>query len=217
MACTKTGVSIAVMLSLSHAAYGGDLEVLIRDEAGNPVEGAVVELINTGLPQPADWPQSAVIDQINKEFVEPVIAIVAGTSVSFPNSDDVHHHVYSFSPTKRFELPLYTGDPAAPVVFETPGVVTIGCNIHDWMVGYIYIGESHLMAISDMEGVGKIVDLPAGTYTARMWHKGLGVGQELTEFTVEVPAAGVAQHSVSLTEQPAFATRRAPLPGLRSY
>ena len=87
-----------------------------------------------------------IVDQINLEFVPHVKPVVVGSPVYFPNKDDVRHHVYSFSPAKRFELPLYSGTPAAPVVFDRPGIVAIGCNIHDWMLGYIYVAETPYLA-----------------------------------------------------------------------
>ena len=87
-------------------------------------------------------PGREIVDQINLEFVPHVKPVVVGSPVYFPNKDDVRHHVYSFSPAKRFELPLYSGTPAAPVVFDRPGIVAIGCNIHDWMLGYIYVAET---------------------------------------------------------------------------
>ena len=90
--------------------------------------------------------RDAVVDQVDKEFTPKVNAILVGTSVIFPNHDNVRHQVYSFSPAKRFELPLYAGVPAQPVVFDTPGVVVLGCNIHDWMVGYVYVSESPYFA-----------------------------------------------------------------------
>ncbi len=72
--------------------------------------------------------------------------------VQFPNKDNIRHHVYSFSAARKFELPLYSGTPAQPVLFDKVGVVKLGCNIHDWMIGYIYVTETPYFGKSNAEG-----------------------------------------------------------------
>lgn len=198
-------------------SQAGELVMIVTDGEGLPKQGVVIEVISPRLPVPEDWPGTGVIDQVNKEFVNPVIAITENSVVSFPNSDDIHHHVYSFSDTKRFELPLYTGNTAQPVLFDKAGIVTIGCNIHDWMLGYIYVGQSHLMAVTDQHGLGSIANLPAGTYTVSLWHSGLRPGIALPEHSVAISADGISQYNVSLESQSVLPLRRAPLPGLRNY
>ncbi|MBF7072340.1 methylamine utilization protein [Glaciecola sp. MH2013] len=94
----------------------------------------------------------AVMDQVDEQFYPHILAIEKGTSVSFPNSDNIKHHVYSFSETKVFEQGLYKGRQAPPIVFEKSGVVDLGCNIHDWMLGYIYIADSALFAKTNKDG-----------------------------------------------------------------
>ena len=101
-----------------------------------------------------------------------MLAVRTGTSVSFPNSDDIRHQVYSFSPAKRFELRLYQGTPSEPVLFDKPGLVVLGCNIHDWMLGYIYVTDDPWFAVSDEHGRAAIADLPAGRYAVTLWHPG---------------------------------------------
>ena len=100
-------------------AAPGDLEAVVKDEHGKPVADAVVSLTP---PAAATRPRAspAIMDQQNKEFVPLVLPVAVGTSVRFPNRDNIRHHVYSFSSAKRFELPLYSGTPAAPVVFDKP-------------------------------------------------------------------------------------------------
>ena len=105
-------------------------------------------------------PRDNVVDQVDKQFVPKVQAVLVGTPVTFPNNDNVRHQVYSFSPAKRFELPLYAGVPAQPIVFDKPGVVVLGCNIHDWMVGYIYVSESPYFAKTGKDGKAVLADLP---------------------------------------------------------
>lgn len=111
----------------------------------------------------------AIMDQKHKQFVPHVLAIRTGSPVTFPNSDNIRHSVYSFSPAKRFELPLYSGEPAAPVEFETAGVVTLGCNIHDKMIGYIYVSDSPWFGVTDSDGRAGF-DVPPGEYSITFWH-----------------------------------------------
>jgi plastocyanin len=147
----------------------GSVEALVRDERGTPMADAVVSLTPPGavpLPRPAP----AVMDQHNKEFVPHVLPVLVGTPVAFPNRDNIRHHVYSFSRAKKFELPLYIGTPAAPVLFDRPGPVVLGCNIHDWMVGYVYVLPTPYFARTGDDGRARLADVPPGSYEARAWH-----------------------------------------------
>jgi plastocyanin len=139
--------------------------LVIVDQFDQPVENAVVELLNyQSQTLPSDI---AVMDQVDKQFSPKLLTIVAGQQVSFPNSDDIRHHVYSFSPAKPFELKLYAGTPKAPIVFENSGVVVLGCNIHDSMVGYIYVAQSPAIFVSNAQGE---VVLPEDASEYLLWH-----------------------------------------------
>ena len=98
---------------------------------GHALPGAVVTVQPLDGPVHHAAPLHAVIDQVNRAFAPDLLVIPVGSTVAFPNSDSVSHQIYSFSPTKRFQLPLYRGKPYPPVHFDQPGVVTLGCNIHD--------------------------------------------------------------------------------------
>lgn len=149
-------------VSVSAASLDADLV----DDKGQALGNAVLTLSGSGGPA-AD---SGVMDQRSLQFAPTVLAVRSGTSVHFPNSDNVRHQVYSFSPAKRFELRLYQGTPSEPVLFDKPGLVVLGCNIHDWMLGYIYVTDDPWFAVSDDSGKLKIDNLPAGTYQATLWH-----------------------------------------------
>ncbi|MDW7550374.1 methylamine utilization protein [Pseudoalteromonas peptidolytica] len=139
-------------------------QLLIVDESGMPLQHAVVELQSSAVKPIAN--DIAIMDQIDKAFVPFVLAIQPGQEVSFPNSDDIRHHVYSFSQTKPFELKLYSGTPNQPLMFEKAGIVVLGCNIHDSMVGYIYVAEQPVL-ITDAQG---LVNLPDNIDTVMVWH-----------------------------------------------
>lgn len=143
----------------------------VVDAKGAALGNAVVTL--QGPAGGVAAPGKAVMDQQEMRFVPSVLAVRTGTSVTFPNRDDIRHQVYSFSPTKRFELRLYQGTPSEPVVFDKPGLVVLGCNIHDWMVGYIYVTDDPWFAVSDAQGKVSFDDLPAGDYRVTLWHSAL--------------------------------------------
>lgn len=198
-------------------AYCASLHAEIRDPTGAPVVDAVI------VATPADGrkmeinPGTDIVDQINRQFVPYVKAVVVGTSVSFPNKDHIRHHVYSFSPAKRFELPLYSGVPADPVKFDTPGVVILGCNIHDWMIGYIYVSESPWFAVTDAQGRAEIKGLPVGSYHLRSWHPLMEIDEKATGQDVVLNDVSTSEVKWVLKLKPDIRPRRAPVGGMRGY
>jgi hypothetical protein len=99
-----------------------------------------------------------------------VSVVQVGTPVQFPNRDPIRHHVYSFSAAKTFEIKLYAGTPAAPIVFDKPGDVVLGCNIHDHMLAYVYVVDTPWFAKTDKDGQARIEGVPAGEYDLHLWH-----------------------------------------------
>jgi len=122
----------------------------------------------------------------------------------------VRHHVYSFSPAKKFELPLYQGVPASPVVFDKPGVVVLGCNIHDWMVAYVYVSESPHFSRTDAHGNAAIAELPAKAWTVRVWHPQLAGTEAQTTRTVDPGKQRRVEVSWTVDIKPEARVRRAP-------
>ena len=118
-------------------------------------------------------------------YVKPVFV---GSTVHFPNSDNIRHQVYSFSPAKKFELPLYAGIDAPPVTFDKAGVVVLGCNIHDWMIGYIYVSETPFYAKTGPLGTVSISDMPPGDYVVRIWHPSMDRAEDTTSRHITVSA-----------------------------
>lgn len=160
-------------MALAQSAGTASLTVNVVDHSGEPLQHAVVSL-HTALPAVADGSVIAVIDQRQLQFTPTVVAIQAGSSVSFPNHDDVRHHVYSFSHPNAFELKLYHGEDGKYQRFMHPGVVVLGCNIHDGMLGYLRVVDTPLFAGSDESGKLLIEDIVPGTYTMKIWHPDLG-------------------------------------------
>ena len=155
-------------LLLIAAAAGTNLTIEVRDGRGAAVTDAIVYAVPEAR-APGAPPRRAVMDQKNRMFVPHAMAVQTGTAVSFPNSDNVRHQVYSFSPAKKFQLPLYSGTPAAPVVFDKAGVVAIGCNIHDQMSAFIVVVDTPWFART-AEGRAELA-LPEGKYDVHVWHE----------------------------------------------
>jgi hypothetical protein len=109
------------------------------------------------------------MDQHDERFVPHILVVQTGTSVLFPNNDDVSHHVYSFSPTKSFELGLYKGQAYPPIVFDEPGIVVLGCNIHDGMLGYIRVVDTPYFTLTNEEGIAVVEGVPDGAYDVEVW------------------------------------------------
>jgi plastocyanin len=142
---------------------------------------------------------TAALDQRDSQFVPAVLVVQTGTVVTFPNSDHLRHQVYSFSPAKRFELPLYAGTAAKPVRFDQPGVVVLGCNIHDWMLGHIVVLDTPYFAKTGGQGAVTL-DVPPGQYQLRAWHPRLQ--NSAFDQRVIVTAQGLSQ-AITLGVPPA--------------
>jgi plastocyanin len=207
-ACTAALAVLGRPGPLAVGAAGAGLEAIVRDDAGQPLADAVVSVTTAGAPA-RPRATTAVMDQHDKTFVPNVLPVPVGTPVSFPNRDNIRHHVYSFSPAKRFELPLYIGTPAAPVVFDRPGVVVLGCNIHDWMVGYIYVSATPYFARTGEDGRARLADVPAGTHEARVWHPRMRLEPEKTAKPVTIAPGQPGQVAFVVALKP---ERRAPPP-----
>ena len=179
------------------SAYGEEsVQFKVVDQKGNPVANAVVSAKGEPKDQTA---QMAVMDQINSQFAPHVLVVQKNQSVRFPNSDDIRHHIYSFSQPKPFEIRLYKGEGSNPVTFEKPGVVVLGCNIHDQMLGYIYIAEHEITALTDENGVAT---LSTQANEFNIWHAKLSTSNsERVTVSRDTTASGAQLVSLSLLEE----------------
>jgi len=199
-----TGILIAAMFLLgTQPTSAADLKVRVKDDAGKPVADAVVYVsLRDGVPAKTPSRGHVVMDQRDKEFVPYVLPVQVGTSVQFPNSDNIRHHVYSFSPPKIFELPLYKGTPAGPILFDKPGVVALGCNIHDWMIGYVYVLETPYFEKTANNGEARLTALPTGAVDVRVWHPRLRDGTDKTLRPTTLSAGGETHVEFSIRLNP---------------
>ena len=160
----------ALFVVTTLSAQAATLTLQIKSVSGVPVEDAVVYLMsNQTLHLPIREP-NARIDQVNRMFVPSVSVVQTGTRITFPNKDNIRHHVYSFSKAKKFEIKLYADTPAKPVLFDQPGYVVMGCNIHDNMIAHMLVVDTPYFAVSDKRGVAQIMDVPPGEYSLIAWY-----------------------------------------------
>lgn len=182
-------------------ARADQLRASVVDQTGAPVADAVVYAMPIGAKAPPPKSATAIIDQIKRRFVPLVSVVQTGTAVSFPNRDNIEHDVYSFSPAKRFELHLYHGVPAKPVVFDQPGLVVMGCNIHDQMIAYLLVVDTPWFAKTDARGQASIDDVPAGAYRLAAWHYRMPAQQPHPTHDATAGAAQRVALTVQLTSE----------------
>jgi len=197
--CSRGGLSamLVCMLFLSAPMVkAAPQQVLITDQQGQPLADAVVELLDPANKAYRNKP--AEVAQQDLTFRPFVSAVQAGTPVDFPNQDKTRHHVYSFSPAKVFELKLYADKPEAPVLFDTPGVVALGCNIHDYMQAYVYVGESPFLVVTNEQGIATFDAMPAGAYQLKLWHP--WQDQDVSAQSVTLPLNS-AEFKITVTRQ----------------
>lgn len=164
--------------SVVAARGGGETRLRLIDSEASPIGDAVVWFAADG-PEPPPTAGPAVIDQVDKQFVPELTVIRRGTEVEFPNSDSVSHHVYSFAQPNDFELPLYRGDVRPAIRFEHVGIATLGCNIHDSMLGYIVVLDTSHYAITDGDGFAVFSEAPAPEASISVWSPRLDPSQPL--------------------------------------
>ena len=214
----KFTATLGLILGCAALAHSAELRVTVKDHKGRNIEDAVVVAvpIDPRNAQRFRPPQDAV-DQVDKQFVPYVKPVFVGSTVRFPNSDNIRHQVYSFSPAKKFELPLYGGTNAPPVIFDKPGVVVLGCNIHDWMIGYIYVSETPFFAKTGPQGTAAITDLPPGEYTVRIWHPSMDRAEETTNRHIALAAEAPVSAEWQVGLKPSIRVPRVPGGASPSY
>ncbi len=194
---------VAKILALALAAppgFAATVNVMVRDPLGNPLEDVVVWAMPKGAPPVRT--RSAAVEQRNKTFIPLVSVVQTGTLVNFPNRDEIRHHVYSFSPAKRFEIKLYAGTPVDPIAFDKPGEVVLGCNIHDHMIAYIYVVDSPWFAKTDKDGNARIDGVPSGEYEVNGWYYAQDKSPTAISMRLRADEAGSAAFSIGRRPMP---------------
>lgn len=157
--------------SATRAAAPASLTVQVVDANGIPVSDAVVELRTNAPPAgPIRFPWKMGMGQKNQQFVPGTLVVAKGSTVAFPNLDNVRHSIYSFSKPARFSIELYGRDQTRSQVFPIVGSVKLGCNIHDQMRGYIRVTDTPFAGKTDGNGYVTLTGMAAGAARITVWH-----------------------------------------------
>ncbi|HET8807836.1 MAG TPA: methylamine utilization protein [Methylophaga sp.] len=189
---------VGLSLVFSSGLALADMTFLVKDQHGKVLPDVVLEVVSEPI-QPGPNNDLGIMDQIDKAFVPELVIVQKGQLVDFPNSDNIRHHVYSFSPAKTFELKLYADRPKKPVLFDQHGVVVLGCNIHDSMVGYIYVAADKRTARTNQQGIAQ---LPVTSENSQIsvWHSNQSEGPEHLEiYTISALEQSADKHYYIVT------------------
>ncbi len=183
--------SMIVAFALPMAAHATTVAIDVRGFDGKPLPGAVVTIETPKAPG-VTVRGPYMIEQRDIAFQPHVLIVPVGATVGFPNRDRVRHHVYSFSKVKKFDLKLYGQEDARTVLFDRPGVVPLGCNIHDSMSGFVFVTATPFAALTDQAGHVSITGVPAGTGMVRVWHPSIRAPDSTASQPIDVAATGFA-------------------------
>lgn len=172
MHCVTRHLIIACLLLTALPLAAASLTVKIVDADGAAIPDVALAVFPMATEPPVRKAETVEIVQRDKTFIPLMTAIRTGDAIRFPNLDTVRHHVYSFSAAKIFELKLYLGTPPAPVVFDKPGVVVLGCNIHDHMVAYVVVSDTVWNAVTGPDGLARFDGLADGDYALQTFRAG---------------------------------------------
>ncbi len=162
------------LLLAEEAMLSGEVTILDRNhrplsDASNVVVFLDTVKGNQGFKPPL---QNPVLASQDMSFVPPVLCVLAGSTVGFPNKDDMFHNVFSLSKTKAFDLGLYGPGQEKTVTFEKTGLVKIYCNIHENMKAYILVLGNPYFTLTGKDGRYRLKDVPPGTYALVCWYHG---------------------------------------------
>ena len=202
------------LIVLPLTSFSAEISITVKSTSGSLVTDAVATF--TAKKNKRIKSKTYIIDQINKTYVPHVKIIPVGSKISFPNKDNIRHHVYSFSDAKKFELPLYEGTPTKPVTFKKKGIVTLGCNIHDWMRGYIFISDTPYYGLSNTSGKIVIKNIPKGKYSLNIWHPRIKNYAKSKPVIIKITKNKTVLEKV-ISLKPSFKIRRAPKAKRRRY
>jgi plastocyanin len=192
---------VSLCLIAAHAA-AVTLTVQVSDLAGKPVADAVVYVETDGAAPLPKLLKAAEIEQRGLKFLPLVTVIQTGSHIAFPNNDKVKHHIYSFSPAKKFDQKLYSGVMAAPQVFDKAGTVVLGCNIHDRMIAYVKVVDTPFFGKTDASGAVRIELPAAGKVSVKVWHYNTAAGAVTEQAVTVKPGEAAPAQSFKLPMKP---------------
>jgi plastocyanin len=208
----RFGISLFIatlLLNSDLSTAAGTLTVSVKTTDGSSLPNSQVSVVyltgNGSDKMPSRHSSTPEMAQQNLQFSPYVKVVQRNVDVTFPNKDDVAHHVYSFSKKNAFELPLYFDQKIPSRAFSNTGQVSLGCNIHDWMLGFVLVVDTPLHA--QFDGQAAIIDdIPSGTYTLHFWHPGMDRRENITKSII------IAENSQAQTIQLQYQVKALPQP-----
>ncbi|MEO8500142.1 MAG: hypothetical protein ABI565_04450 [Vicinamibacteria bacterium] len=149
------------------AILAGRVTLLLPPKVKIDPGGAVVFV--PGLTLSGQGPARASITSRDKRFDPRVLAVSAGTKVTFPNVDSIYHNAFSLSPGNNFDMGLYRKGASRDVVLKNPGIVRVYCNIHPDMAASVVVVEGNAFALVHADGSYRIEGLPPGPHEVHIW------------------------------------------------
>jgi plastocyanin len=176
-------VASGAMAWVEAATLRGTVAMIARDgESGDPA-GAIVWI--DGAPGGSNGAWRGSIETRNKTFDPSVVAVPAGSTVSFPNADPILHNVFSLSRGNRFDLGLYGQGEGHEVAFRNPGIVRVYCNVHPQMEAFIVVTPGRWLTRVETDGSFVIADAPVGRYELRVWDRRSGSSARTVELAAD--------------------------------
>ena len=169
--------SVGLLPALGHAE---SLQVALRDIDNLPVKEVAVYLESHDAKSASSMNHPREISQVDRKFSPYVSVVRKGESINFSNQDEITHHVYSFNGPTRFSFKLKKDEHMLSDPFTETGVIAMGCNIHDWMSGYMLVVDTPYYALTDSEGKVAFNDLPSGEYHLKAWHPQMAGGEAIS-------------------------------------
>lgn len=177
-------LSLITVIPKTASAYA----VKITDLINTPIKDVIVALVPEMPVADNAQIRQTEIHQIDYMFEPRIKVIQTNTTVNFPNYDPIHHNIYSFSETKKFSISLYKEE-RPQILFDTEGVVTLACNIHDWMLGYVIAVDTPYYGITGDNGIAHISNLPEGEYSLKYWHPSIPPSEGIQTYPHEINTA----------------------------
>jgi plastocyanin len=177
----------------SGSGKDGSISGKVKVPSGEPVAYVYVENVTGQLVNG----KKVQIEQSNKQFAPGWAVVEKGTTIEFPNQDNIYHNVFSRSSGNTFDLGLYRkGDSVKSHRFIKPGAVDVFCNIHPQMSANILVVPNRHFAKVQGDGSFVIENVPSGRRKVVAWSPGSNVASEWVEVAVDGTA------SVDLALQP---------------
>jgi plastocyanin len=193
-------LALAALIMLPQQALSGEIKGSIKAQGLRSPENIVVYLTKAPAAKLDLSKAKFVMDQRNLEFRPHVLPVLVGSTVQFPNNDEVDHNIFSMSRTKKFNLGSYKPGESKAVLFDKPGIVELRCDVHAEMAAYILVMKNPYFAVTDKKGnfqipdagylhqagLEDLADLAPGKYFIKTWHEKLKTQKE----AIMVPETG---------------------------